>query len=197
VHRSWQNCAADNDGMAGSLVLESLSNLLANTTNEAKVEVATGLTWRSDADKGQFCIADGFRRVSSRAQPSRFHIIGDDVPDLLFDNWGVALIDQVNLHLQRIDPNHLMPVMGEATRRDRAHIAQSENADLQNVVLSRAFMLSKVSIIVVDKQSLILNLRVKEKAVQKFQCQQFMYGRRVVSRTLKMPFDSGFHHLLL
>ena len=60
MHCAGQDSAADSDGVAIPLILERFPNHLAHTSNEGQVKIAVSLTWCTDADEGEFRVADGF-----------------------------------------------------------------------------------------------------------------------------------------
>ncbi len=122
MHGPGQDGAADHHDVAFTLVSERSADLLANAPDVPQIEVAIGLTWRTYADKRQLGLPYGRGRIASGAQLSRLRGRGNDLADVGFDDGGLAVVDQINLGRHRIDPSHLMSVVGETSRGHSPHI---------------------------------------------------------------------------
>jgi len=79
---------------------------------------------------------DSLGMVISRSESAVFNSCGNNLPDIRFDDGTLASIYHVDLCPDRIDTDDLMTVLGEAPRRHRSNVAQTEDADFQNTFLS-------------------------------------------------------------
>jgi hypothetical protein len=132
--------------VARTLALEGLADLFANPSDISQIEIAVRLTRRTDANEGQFRLADRLYGIASSTQPARLDSGGHDFPDVCFNDGRLPAVDQVDFGRERVDPNDLMSVIGEATRRNGSDITQSKNADSQNAYPS--LMLSGLDIVI-------------------------------------------------
>ena len=128
--------SAGDDGVARTLGLEGLADLFANPSNVSQVEIAVDLAGCTDANEGQFCLADGLDWIARGAQPAGLGSGCDDLTDFSFNDGRLPAIDEVDLGRERVDTNDLVSITRETPRRNGTDIAQSKNADSQNVCLS-------------------------------------------------------------
>ena len=146
MHGARQDSAANDHGVARTLVLECLADLFANPSDISQVEIAVRLARRTNANEGQFRLADRFDRIAGSAQPARLDRGGYDFPDVCFNDGRLPTVDQFDFGRERVDSNDLMSIIGEAPRRNSSDITQSKNADSQNAYLS--LMLSGLEIVI-------------------------------------------------
>jgi hypothetical protein len=75
-------------------------------------------------------------RIAGGAQPARRDSARYDLTNIRFNDGRLPAVDQVDFSRKRVDTNDLMSTVRETPRRNGADIAQSKNADSQDVCLS-------------------------------------------------------------
>ena len=137
MHRAWQDRAANDDGVARTLALESLADLFTNPSDVSQVKIAVDLAGCADANEGQLRLLDRLDWIAGGAQPAGLGSGCDDLTDFSFNDGRLAAVDEVDLGRDRVDTNDLVSIMRETPRRNRPHIPQPEDANSHTVLSAR------------------------------------------------------------
>ena len=70
------------------------------------------------------------------AKPARLDHGGNDFSNFRFNNGRVPAVDQLDFGRKRVNANHFMSLIGETSSGNRAHVAESKNANSQVSYLS-------------------------------------------------------------
>jgi hypothetical protein len=113
VHRAWQDGAANNDGVPRILAPECLANLFANPSDISQAEISVDLAGCTDANEGQFRLADGLDRIAGGAQPAGSNSGCYDFSNVRFNDGRLPAVDPVYFGRERVDTNDFMSTIRE------------------------------------------------------------------------------------
>ena len=76
------------------------------------------------------------KSIDNRPKPARVDVRRNNFADLLLDDRGVALVYQIYLRLDWVDPDHLVAVVCEAARRNGSSVANPKTLTFMLAFLS-------------------------------------------------------------
>src|ERR1700722_2412056 len=123
--------------MARGFILQRLANLLANSADISQIEIAVGLAGCAHAHERKLGRINRLAGIVGGPQTSGFHRGGNNLADFGFDDGRLPAVDEVGFGENRVDSNHFVSIIGQASRRNRAHVPQTEDANYQKRSLSR------------------------------------------------------------
>ncbi|MCY1292384.1 hypothetical protein D9M70_416070 [compost metagenome] len=129
LHRARQHGGAHHHGMPGVLVAQRLADLGAHRLDEVQGQVAVALARRADAGKRQVGIANRCLDVGRAPQVAALHALLEQGLEPRLDDRRATAVDEVDLDLGYIDPDHLVAAYRQAPRAHRPHVTQTKNAD--------------------------------------------------------------------
>src|SRR5262249_8377807 len=103
--------------MTSRLVFQSETDLLTDSPNVTKIEVAIHLARGADAYEGQVGLVDSLDRVLYRAEPICIDGASDDLLNIRLNDRRLTGIDEVDFRSDRIHSDHLVSFLCETCRR--------------------------------------------------------------------------------
>ena len=115
--------------MAALLGRDRLPDLGRNGFHRVKVKTAIRPARRADADDRHVAVADRILDARRRPDPAAVNPVCHEFVEACFHDRSEACVETLDFREVGIDADDLMAVAREACRRNRAHIAQPENAN--------------------------------------------------------------------
>nr|GEX25324.1 hypothetical protein [Tanacetum cinerariifolium] len=132
---AWQNGAANDDGVTGSLVTQHEADFAADRFNEVQLQIAVLFARGADADHRQVSSANRFGEVGGAAQFAGLDTGLQQLAQTRLNDWRLAVVDQIDLGSGDVHTHNIMTTRREATSADSADIAQTKDADTHSNLL--------------------------------------------------------------
>ncbi len=88
------------------------------------------LAGRAHANQGKIRVPEGGGYIRRRGKSAHCHLPPHDLADVLFDNRGLAGVDEIHLARLRIDADDFVAFLGQAARRNGSDIAETQHTEL-------------------------------------------------------------------
>ena len=129
LRAAGQHRAAEDERVVLGRLAERVADFAGDTAHVVEVQSARRVRRRADADDGQFGVSDGVGATLRGAEQALGLRALQQFVQAWLDDGRDAVVEVLDLGRMHVHADDVMAVAGEAPRRDRSHVAQTEDAD--------------------------------------------------------------------